>query len=104
MSFPSFSNFFAPMQIENKEPPSIVEKLKSECPHFPMYLKKFSTPYFIYANDVEFQGVSYTIYARINQSSVSNLNFFNCDLPSVTIKDIPYGDYGFKKAVDTFKF
>lgn len=91
---------------ENKEltMPQILDKLRVERPNFPMYLRRFTNPYFIYFNDVEYQGQLYTIYGRKNCSMISDMEFFRCQLPVLELKDAQPLDCGIMKATAKFTF
>jgi hypothetical protein len=82
----------------------ILEKLRAERANFPMYLRKFTNSYFIYSNDVEFQGQLYTVYARKNQSLIADMDFMRCQLPILELKDSNPADCGIMKAAAKFVF
>jgi hypothetical protein len=82
----------------------ILEKLRAERANFPMYLRKFTNSYFIYSNDVEFQGQLYTVYARRNQSLIADMEFLRCQLPILELKDANPTDCGIMKATSKFIF
>ena len=83
---------------------SILEKLRVDCPYFPLYLRRFNSPYFIYSNDVEYQGQTYCVYARRNQESVS-LEFFESQTHMIEIRSIRQSsDITITKQVPVFNF
>lgn len=98
------SGGFAASEVKELSLPQILEKLRVERPNFPMYLRKFTNPYFIYFNDVEYQNQLYTVYARRNSTTIPEMEFFRCQLPVLELKDVQPTDCGIIKNTGKFNF
>jgi hypothetical protein len=99
-----FNSCFSTTESKELPLPQILEKLRIERPNFPMYLRRFTSPYFIYFNDVEFQGQLYIIYAGKNHSTIADMEFFRYQLPILELKDTTSSDCGIMKATSKFTF